>query len=142
MTDAFWDSSSLVPLCTTQAASELARRLVREHSFVIWWATSLEIASAIQRLTRTGEITEEESLLAYQRRGKLMRSCREIQPGGAVLDQAEELVRRYPLKAANALQLAAAWVWTMGDPAGSAFISGDRQVLTVANALGFGTIQC
>jgi predicted nucleic acid-binding protein len=142
MIDAFWDSSSLVPLCVTQAASRQAQQLVREYSFVTWWATGIEVASAIQRLTRTGDISPDESHAAHRRRKKLLRTCKVIQAEGAVLDQAEELVLRFPLKAADALQLAAAWVWTMGDPSGSTLISGDRQVLVVAKDLGFNAIQC
>jgi predicted nucleic acid-binding protein len=142
MIDAFWDSSSLVPLCTTQASSAQAQQLVKEYSIVAWWSTPIEVASAIQRLTRTGEITQQESMTAYQRRKKLLRACREIQATETVREQAEVLIQNYPLKAADALQIAAAWVWTMGDPAGSTLISGDRQVLTVAKDLGFTAIQC
>jgi len=142
MIDAFWDSSSFVPLCVTQEASHQAQQLVREYSFVTWWATAIEVASAIERLTRTGDISPEESQAAHWRRKKLLRACKVIQAEGAVLDQAQEIILRFPLKAADALQLAAAWVWTMGDPSGSTLISGDRQVLVVAKDMGFKTIQC
>jgi len=142
MIDAFWDSSSLVPLCTTQAASAQAQQLVREYSIVTWWATPLEVASAIQRLTRTGEITQQESTTAHLRYKKLLRASREIQASDAVRDRAEELLQSFPLKAADALQVAAAWVWTMSDPTGYTLISGDRQVLAAAQGLGFNTVQC
>jgi predicted nucleic acid-binding protein len=142
MIDAFWDSSSLVPLCVTQAASEKARQLVQEYSLVAWWGTSIEIASAIQRLTRTGDISQQEGQASHLRRKKLVKTFRTIQAEGPVLEQAEAIILKYPVKAADAMQLAAAMVWTMLDPVGSTFISGDRQVLAVAKELGFEVIQC
>jgi predicted nucleic acid-binding protein len=43
----------------------------------------------------------------------------------------------YPLKAADALQLAAAWTWCSGDAQGCTFISGDAQLLEAARQVGF-----
>jgi methionine salvage enolase-phosphatase E1 len=43
----------------------------------------------------------------------------------------------YPLRAADAFQLAAAWTWTSGEPQGYVFISGDAQLLKAARQVGF-----
>ena len=44
---------------------------------------------------------------------------------------------RYPLKAADALQLAAAWTWCSGKAASCVFISADAQLLDAAGQVGF-----
>ena len=66
---------------------------------------------------------------------------REISPSLAIRDQAERFLERFPLKAADALQLAAAFAWTSGRPRARAFLSGDAQLLEAAGLLGFQAIE-
>lgn len=53
---AFWDSSVLVPLCVNQAPTPQALRFDSKYRKVVWWATHVEIASALARLLRRQEI--------------------------------------------------------------------------------------
>ena len=55
-TPAFWDTSALVPLCAQQAITPDVISLYENHTAVIWWATPVEIASAIARLTRMKQL--------------------------------------------------------------------------------------
>jgi predicted nucleic acid-binding protein len=66
---------------------------------------------------------------------------REVDPSESLREQAERLVDRFPLKAADAQQLAAALTWCIGRPKGRAFISGDGQLLDAAKQLGFHAIE-
>ena len=71
----------------------------------------------------------------------LQLSWREMQPNEEVRAKAESLLDRFPLKAADALQLAAALAWCRERPAKRTFISGDKQLLDAAQQLGFDAIE-
>ena len=60
----------------------------------------------------------------------------EIQPGDAVREQALRLLRLHPLRAADALQLAAALEWAGSPPAGS-FVTFDDRLGEAAQREGF-----
>ena len=53
---AFWDTSALVPLCVRQGITPQAIALYKLHDLVIWWATPVEIASALARLVRMKQL--------------------------------------------------------------------------------------
>ncbi len=53
---AFWDTSALVPLCVRQSVTPGAIALYRVHDAVVWWATPVEIASALARLVRMKQL--------------------------------------------------------------------------------------
>ncbi len=141
MTPAFWDSSALVPLCVRGQASPVAAKLVRQHPIVVWWSTPVEMRSAFERLLRMEQLTHAEHAGAGKRLDRLRKSWREMQPCDAVRSEAEVLLARFPLKAADALQLAAALAWARGRPKSRAFISADAQLLDAARQLGFHTIE-
>jgi predicted nucleic acid-binding protein len=65
----------------------------------------------------------------------------EVLPGERLRQRAEKLVDRFPLKAAHAMQLAAALEWCDGQAAGVPFISGDMRLPETAQALGFNGYQ-
>ncbi|MBB6142532.1 putative nucleic acid-binding protein [Silvibacterium bohemicum] len=137
---AFWDSSSLVPLCVRQQPSKTVRELTLQYGLVVWWSTPAEMRAAFARLLRMGELTEIEHLGARQALDQLRLSWRELQPTEPLRAQAEALIDRFPLKAADALQLAAALAWCMDRPTHRPFISGDKQLISAASQLGFHAI--
>ena len=141
MTSAFWDSSALVPLCVRKQSSPALRKLVRQYQIVAWWSTPVEIRSAFERLLRMRELTPKQLGAASHALNQLRRGWRELQPSDALRAQAEMLLTRYPLKAADALQLAAAWTWALGNPPGHVFVSGDAQLLEAAHQLGFQIVK-
>lgn len=140
MDPAFWDSSSLVPICIAQHPATPIRKLISRHDVVVCWCTPVEIRSAFARLVRTGELTAAEHSRAQRSLDVMRRSWREMQPTEALRAHAEALVDRFPLKAADSLQLAAALAWCGDSPQGRPFISGDRQLLLAASQLGFHAI--
>ncbi len=137
MKPAFWDTSALVPLCVQQQPSTAVRQLLEQHEMAVWWATPVEMRSAFERLLRMGRLNILEHATAGARLEKLRRGWRELQPSEVLRSQAETLLMNYALKAADALQLAAAWVWCSGAPQDYVFISGDTQLLEAARQVGF-----
>lgn len=90
---------------------------------------------------RTGELTAADHHGAERRLARLRSSWHEIAPYEELRDQAEMLLARYPLHAADALQLAAAMTWAVRRPAERAFICGDDRLLEAARRLGFQAIE-
>lgn len=93
--------------------------------------------SVFERLLRMGQLTVPEHAAAGVRLEKLRLGWRELQPTEALRSQADTFLMNYPLKAADALQLAAAWMWCSGEPQSYIFISGDAQLLEAARQVGF-----
>ncbi len=108
---------------------------------VVWWSTTVEVRSAIERLTRAGLLQQTGHAGGLHRLEGLRPGWREIMPSEALRGEAEMLLGRYPLKGADALQLAAAVTWSRGNPKGRTFISFDVQLLFAAQQLGFNAIS-
>ena len=84
-----------------------------------------------------GLLAPKERSHAEQGVEMLRRGWREIQPSESLRAQAEVLLQQHSLRAADALQLAAAVAWAAGDVGGQVFISGDEQLLGAAAKIGF-----
>lgn len=133
----FWDSSALVPLVLAQPRSGAARATLDEDADVaVWWGSSIECASAIARLHREGHLTAASEVKARALLTALRRSWFEVQPGDAIRNHALRLLRVHPLRAADALQLAAAIEWA-GTPDGNAFVTFDDRLRDAARREGF-----
>lgn len=141
MEAAFWDTSALVPLCVRQQASPLLHQLVRQYSLVVWWATSVEAQSAFARDLPAGILNGLEYRQAQQRLERLRGIWREVQPSESLRSVSEALLERHPLRAADALQLAAAHAWSSNRPFNRPLISGDKRLLAAAEAVGFRIVQ-
>jgi len=138
---AFWDSSVLVPLCVKQRATPAVQALNAQYRMVVWWSAPVEMRGAFARLVRMGQLTSNEHVQAQVRLDRMRSIWQEVYPSEPLREQAERLVDRFPLKAADAQQLAAAIVWCGGRTKGRAFISGDSQLLDAARQLGFHAIE-
>ena len=141
MEPAFWDSSSLVPLCVLQLSTPRVEALSKSHSIVVWWAAPVELKSAFARLVRMRALTiagETQAQIVLER---LRRNWREVDPSDRLRERAESLLDRFDLTAADAMQLAAALTWCMGYPRNRPFISGDSRLLDAARAIGFAGLE-
>jgi predicted nucleic acid-binding protein len=141
MEDAFWDTSALIPLCVRQRSTPTVQELSARYEKVVWWSTPVEMRSGFARLVRMGQLLPNEHVQAQVRLDTMRSDWLEIDPSESLREQAERLVDRFPLKAADAQQLAAALTWCLGRTAGRAFISGDSQLLDAARQLGFQAIE-
>jgi predicted nucleic acid-binding protein len=108
----FWDTSALVPLLLEQeATAEVVELLFRDPEIAAWWGTPLECVSAAARLRREGRLTVDEEERVLELLTALRNSWLEILPSEEVRSTAVRLIRVHGLRAADALQLAAARVW-------------------------------
>jgi uncharacterized protein len=135
--DAFWDASAIVPLCVGQAGSGFARAALKSKSMAVWWATPVETVSAFVRLARAGELDQQYLRLAMKRLAALREMWIEVQPSDGLRDLAEGLIERHPLCAADALQLAAALVWSQRHPRTREFVCLDGRLADAAREEGF-----
>ena len=134
---AFWDRSALVPLCAHQGITPRAVALYRSYGVVVWWATSVEIASALRRLVRMKQLTPDDWTVSRRLALELAGSWRVIQPSNSLRAGAVQFVDRYDLKAADALQLAAALEWCENIPQGRVFLAADQRLREAAVLSGF-----
>jgi predicted nucleic acid-binding protein len=138
---AFWDTSALIPLCVKQQATPVVESLSAQYLMAVWWSTPVEMRGAFARLARMGQLTPNGLVQAQVTLEELRSIWQEVDPSEPLREQAERLVDRFPLKAADAQQLAAAMVWCIGRPKGRVFISGDSQLLETAWQLGFHAVE-
>ena len=133
----FWDSSAIVPLCLAQPRTAESRAaLANDREMVVWWGSAIECASAIARLHRDALLSDQEERSARETLFVLQRGWYEVQPGSALREQALRLLRLHPLRASDALQLAAALEWA-GIPATGVFMSFDERLQFAAAREGF-----
>ena len=138
----FWDASAVVPLLMAELSSLRLRRLARtDPEVVVWWGTEIECASAIARRQRDASVGEAGVRAAFDRLARLARMWQEAEPGDAVREVARRLLRVHPLRAADALQLAAAIVASGTRPTTLEFVTLDERLATAARAEGFPVIH-
>ena len=134
----FWDSSAILPLLFDEVASGLARELRdRDPEILVWWGTPVECLTAIARLERDGSSSQPEVERQRQAVSALSESWSEVLAGERVREHAGRLVLRHPLRAGDALQLAAALVWAEGRPRHHAIATLDVRLAQAARGEGF-----
>ena len=138
---AFWDASGIVPLCVHESASRHAQAQLRHFMPVVWWASSVEVRSAIARLHRLGTLKEADKTGAVSRLNLLSRAWREILPSDSVCQVASDLLDSNELRAADSLQLAAALIWCQERTARRRFICADQRLSKSAASVGFSVVE-
>ena len=134
----FWDTSAVVPLCVQGPTSAAVREILTEDaSMVVWWGTHTECVSALTRRTREGGTTRADERAARYLLRSLASAWMEMQPNEALRNTAERLLAVHPLRAADALQLAAALTWCGQAPAGQDFVTFDRRLRDASFREGF-----
>jgi len=138
---AFWDASALVPLCVHEISSPQAHLYIRKFSPVVWWGSFLEVHGAICRLHRAREISTEQKQGALSGLRLLARGWREVLPDDSIRELAAASLDKYPLRAADSLQLAAALTWCEMRPPKRHFICADQRLAASADAAGFAVLK-
>jgi predicted nucleic acid-binding protein len=140
----YWDSCAIIPLCFEQDAfADHARAVAgNDDKIVTWWGTSVECCSAFARLRRGGEITPEGEQQCGIRLNLLSERWDEVEPSDHLRQLARKLLLRQKLRAADALQLAAALMWASGDSTGIGFVTFDKNLRIAAQSEGFTVIPC
>jgi predicted nucleic acid-binding protein len=133
----FWDSSAVVPLLFEEKQTKLLRELAEDDRDVhVWWATELECLSAIGRRERQGAPADRIQV-AIRQLGLLASRWNEVIPASAVREIARRLLRVHVIRAADALQLAAALVLAEDNTASIEFLCLDDRLRDAASREGF-----
>jgi len=112
--------------------------LIRDNApLVVWWLSALEIRSAVARLLRDESIDLDGRERSLRLLTSLQQQWREVLPSDDVRRLAERLCEQYPLRAADAVQLAAALAWCRERPRGRKFICFDLRLAAAAEQAGF-----
>jgi len=133
----FWDSSALVPVLLSEARSAEAIALLRaDRAPAIWWGSPVECQSALQRRRREGTLGTSGLAEALVRLERLAEDVDVVAPTLLVRAAAGRALAAHPLRAADALQLAAALVWS-DEGSGEAFVCLDDRLRDAAAREGF-----
>jgi predicted nucleic acid-binding protein len=127
----------MVTLCVDQTPTRQALRFEGKYGIAVWWATHVEIASALAQLLRQQEIDAIEYAHGKRQADGLANLWRVIAPSDGIAIQARVLLESYALRAADALQLAAALEWCEGKPQGNVFLTFDKRLREAAGLAGF-----
>lgn len=105
----FWDASALVPLFIAETnTAKVERLLTSDEQIAAWWGSLVECVSAVARVERSGRGTADEVTGTLQRLHLLHDGWLEVSPSEEIRAEAQRLLRLHTLRAADALQLAAA----------------------------------
>ena len=102
----------------------------------VWWGSHVECASAIARVQRAGVISSADAGRALETLAAILAMSFEVTPAEVVREQALRLLRIHALRAADALQLAAAIEWSGSPPSGE-FVTFDERLGVAAEREGF-----
>jgi predicted nucleic acid-binding protein len=137
----FWDASAIIPLLSDEPTRvHLLGLLDQDAEILAWWATPVEISSALARRERERLLTADEVASALAAAHALAESWHEIVPSDSIRRTAERLLRVHPLRAADSLQLAAALIAADHDPASLEMVCLDARLASAARREGFSVL--
>jgi len=112
--------------------------VTEDPDMMVWWASPGECGSAVHRLRRDGIFAPEEAAQVLGGLAAAFDAANVVQPGDEVGASALRLLAVHPLRAADALQLAAALVWAQGSrPGARDLVCLDDRLRTAATLEGF-----
>jgi predicted nucleic acid-binding protein len=109
----------------------------QDPEMVVWWASRVECGSAVAQAVRGGKIDQRLEQDARHWLAKLWKRCIEVQPVEELRDRAIRLLNLHALRAADALQLAAALDWFGERTSGAGFVCLDGRLRAAALREGF-----
>jgi predicted nucleic acid-binding protein len=138
----FWDASAIVPLLVAEQQSrDLMSLLERDPTMLVWWGTPVECTSAVARREREGALPSADAATALDRLRRLADGWQEILPTDPVRSTAQRLLRVHPLRAADALQLAAAILAAEHEPSSLELVCLDERLVEAARREGFPVVH-
>jgi len=134
----FWDASAIVPLLVAESTTPRMQALARrDPDMLVWWGSEVECVSALARLERAGALDSTAMALASGLLAELADGWHEIEPSEIVRENAVRFLRVHPLRAADALQLAAAFIAAERRPATLEVVTLDDRLAAAARKEGF-----
>jgi len=138
----FWDASAIVPLPVAEPTTRQMQALAgRDPDMLVWWGSEVECISALARLERTAALDGKGMALASDRLKQLADGWHEVEPSEIVHGTAMRFLRVHPLRAADALQLAAAFTAAERRPASLRVLTLDERLADVARKEGFALVD-
>lgn len=138
----FWDASAILPLLVAEAMTARLRALAqRDPDMLAWWGSAVECASALARLEREAALDAKGAELAFGRLKLIADAWHEIEPSEIVRENAVRFLRVHPLRAADAQQLAAAFVAAEHRPASLQVVTLDDRLADAMRKEGFALID-
>ena len=135
----FWDASAIVPLLIAEPSTRRLQAFAASDSdMLVWWG---ECALALARLERDAALDPQAAALAFSRLEQLAAGWHEVDPSDIVRETATRLLRVHPLRAADALQLAAAFIAAEQRPASLEMLTLDDRLASAARKEGFAVID-
>jgi predicted nucleic acid-binding protein len=101
----------------------------------------VECGAAIARLERDGNLDPASAAAAFDRLNELTSVWHEVEPNDVVREAAVRFLRVHPLCAADALQLAAAFVAAERRPSSLEIVTLDDRLGTAARKEGFALVD-
>lgn len=137
----FWDSSAILPLLVEEPTSKGIRKIFDEDDEVaIWWGSDVECISALARKEREAKLTPAQFALAEKNLNDFIENSIIITPSSELKKFARRLLRTHALRAADALQLAAAMVLAGDDVSELTMITFDERLKVSAQREGIQSI--
>lgn len=138
----FWDASAIVPLLVAEPTTRPVQALAgRDPEMLVWWGSEVECSSALSRLERAAALDVKAASLAFDRLKQLAAGWHEIEPSEIVRETAVRFLRVHPLRAADALQLAAAFMASERRPGSLQIVTLDERLADAARREGFALVD-
>ena len=138
----FWDASAIVPLVLAEPTTKAVQAVAaKDPVMLVWWATEVECASALTRLEREGALDEPAMTQAMARLAQLASGWHEVDPSDSLREAAVRFLRVHPLRAADALQLAAAYIAAERRPSSLHLVTLDERLAIAARKEGFTVVE-
>ncbi len=138
----FWDTSAIVPLLVAEKTTARLQALGRrDPDMLAWWGSAVECASALARLERDAALDANSAAVAFQRLRQIADTWHEIEPSQLVSENAVRFLRVHPLRAADALQLAAAFVAAERRPSSLQVVTLDERLADAMRKEGFAVVD-
>ena len=134
----FWDTSSLVALVLEEKQTARIREISREdQERAVWILSEVEAASAFWRRSRANELTDEARQAAQRSIDVVLANAVVVSDVPAVVQHARRILATHTLRAADAMQLAAALVACDDDPSRLPLVTLDDRLAEAAVREGF-----
>jgi uncharacterized protein len=138
----FWDASAIVPLLVAETTTERLQALAqRDSDMLVWWGSAMECASALARLERDAALDPKSAEHAFQQLRLIADAWHEVEPTELVRENAVRFLRVHSLRAADALQLAAAFVAAERRPSSLQVVTLDERLADAMRKEGFALVD-
>jgi predicted nucleic acid-binding protein len=99
---------------------------------LVWWGSEVECVSALAQLERADVLDAKAVSIASERLKQLADGWHEVEPSDILRESAVRFLRVHPLRVADALQLAAAFMAAERRPASLQVVTLDERLADAA----------